>query len=137
MTLSEKFIDAINAADNGDTAKLLELDNNTIYLEDGQDSDYYTTIRFMKKCYQNNQLELLKKIIRIDPFLMVSDMVDSSVLTYVFEKASEDMGKAVAILDCVPAKHLKSTLFYNESPFELLRRKPNAELMKYLESREA
>ena len=135
MTLSEKFIDAINAADNGDTAKLLELDNNTIYLEDGQDSDYYTTIRFMKRCYQNNQLELLKKIIKIDPFLMVSDMVDSSVLTYVFEKFEENVDKAMEILDIIPEKYLRDNIYFHESPYKVLKRKPNRQLTDYLKNK--
>lgn len=135
MTQAEKFMNAIYKAENGDVRELMSLRDNTVYIDDGDDDDYYVTIQFMKKCYRDNKLGLLKKIIRVDPFLMTSDMVDTSVLTYVFEKASEDMEKAVGILDCVPTKYLQGTFFYNESPFELLRRKPNTELMKYLESR--
>lgn len=137
MTQAEKFMNAIYKAENGDARELMSLRDNTVYIDDGSDDDYYVTIQFMKKCYRDNKLGLLKKIIRVDPFLMVSDMVDTSVLTYVFEKASEDMEKAIGILDCVPTKYLKGAFFYNESPFELLRRKPNTELMKYLESRTA
>lgn len=135
MTLSEKFIDAINAADNGGTAKLLELDDNTIYLEDGQDADYYITIQFMKKCYQKNKLELLQKIIKIDPFLMVSDMVDSSVLTYVFEKFEENVDKAMEILDIIPEKYLCDNIYFHESPYKVLKRKPNRQLTDYLKNR--
>lgn len=130
-------MNAIYKAENGDARELMSLRDNTVYIDDGSDDDYYVTIQFMKKCYRDNKLGLLKKIIRVDPFLMVSDMVDTSVLTCVFEKASEDMEKAIGILDCVPTKYLKGAFFYNESPFELLRRKPNTELMKYLESRTA
>lgn len=137
MTQAKKFMNAIYKAENGDARELMSLLDNTVYIDDGSDDDYYATIQFMKKCYRDNKLELLKKIIRVDPFLMTSDMVDTSVLTYVFEKASEDMEKVVGILDCVPIKYLQDTFFYNESPFELLRRKPNTELMKYLESRTA
>ena len=68
---------------------------------------------------------------------MTSDMVDTSVLTYVFENAAKDMEKAISVLDCVPLKYMKDKFFYNESPYELMRRIPNTELMKYLESREA
>lgn len=137
MTPLEIFMSTIYEAEKGDVQELMNLQDNTIYIDDGDDDDYYATIQFMKRCYRDNKLELLKKIIKIDPFLMVSDMVDTSVLTYVFEKASEDMEKAIGILDCVPTKYLKGAFFYNESPFELLRRKPNTELMKYLESRTA
>ena len=137
MTQAEKFMNAIYKAENGDVRELMSLRDNTVYIDDGDDDDYYVTIQFMKKCYRDNKLELLKKIIRVDPFLMVSDMVDTSVLTYVFENAAKDMEKAISILDCVPLKYMKDKFFYNESPYELLRRIPNTELMKYLESREA
>lgn len=130
-------MNAIYKAENGDVRELMSLRDNTVYIDDGDDDDYYVTIQFMKKCYRDNKLELLKKIIRVDPFLMVSDMVDTSVLTYVFENAAKDMEKAISILDCVPLKYMKDKFFYNESPYELLRRIPNTELMKYLESREA
>ena len=137
MTQTEKFMNAIYKAENGDARELMSLRDNTVYIDDGDDDDYYVTIQFMKKCYQDNKLGLLKKIIRVDPFLMTSDMVDTSVLTYVFENAAKDMGKAISVLDCVPLKYMKDKFFYNESPYELLRRIPNTELMKYLESREA
>ena len=136
MTQAEKFMNAIYKAENGDARELMSLRDNTVYIYDGSDDDYYATIQFMKKCYRDNKLELLKKIIRVDPFLMMSDTVDTSVLTYVFENATKDMEKAVGILDCVPSKYLKDGfIFCHESPFELLRRTPNTELMKYLESR--
>lgn len=137
MTQAEKFMNAIYKAENGDVRELMSLRDNTVYIDDGDDDDYYVTIQFMKKCYRDNKLGLLKKIIRVDPFLMTSDMVDTSVLTYVFENAAKDMEKAISILDCVPLKYMKDKFFYNESPYELLRRIPNTELMKYLESREA
>lgn len=137
MTQTEKFMNAIYKAENGDARELMSLRDNTVYIDDGDDDDYYVTIQFMKKCYRDNKLGLLKKIIRVDPFLMTSDMVDTSVLTYVFENAAKDMGKAISVLDCVPLKYMKDKFFYNESPYELLRRIPNTELMKYLESREA
>lgn len=136
MTQAEKFMNAIYKAENGDARELMSLRDNTVYIDDGSDDDYYVTIQFMKKCYRDNKLGLLKKIIRVDPFLMTSDTVDTSVLTYVFENAAKDMEKAVGILDCVPSKYLKDKFFYNESPFELLRRIPNAELLKYLKGRE-
>lgn len=136
MTQAEKFMNAIYKAENGDARELMSLRDNTVYIDDGSDDDYYATIQFMKKCYRDNKLELLKKIIRVDPFLVMSDTVDTSVLTYVFENAAKDMEKAVGILDCVPSKYLKDKFFYNESPFELLRRIPNAELLKYLKGRE-
>ncbi len=136
MTQAEKFMNAIYKAENGDARELMSLRDNTVYIDDGSDDDYYATIQFMKKCYRDNKLELLKKIIRVDPFLVMSDTVDTSVLTYVFENAAKDMEKAVGILDCIPSKYLKDKFFYNESPFELLRRIPNAELMKYLKGRE-
>lgn len=137
MTQAEKFMNAIYKAENGDVRELMSLRDNTVYIDDGDDDDYYVTIQFMKKCYRDNKLGLLKKIIKIDPFLMTSDMVDTSVLTYVFEDAAKDMEKAISVLDCVPLKYMKDKFFYNESPYELLRRIPNTELMKYLESREA
>lgn len=136
MTQAEKFMNAIYKAENGDARELMSLRDNTVYIDEGSDDDYYATIQFMKKCYRDNKLELLKKIIRVDPFLVMSDTVDTSVLTYVFENAAKDMEKAVGILDCVPSKYLKDKFFYNESPFELLRRIPNAELLKYLKGRE-
>ncbi len=137
MTQAEKFMNAIYKAENGDVRELMSLRDNTVYIDDGDDDDYYVTIQFMKKCYRDNKLGLLKKIIKIDPFLMTSDMVDTSVLTYVFENAAKDMEKAISVLDCVPLKYMKDKFFYNESPYELMRRIPNTELMKYLESREA
>lgn len=137
MTQAEKFMNAIYKAENGDARELMSLRDNTVYIDDGDDDDYYVTIQFMKKCYRDNKLGLLKKIIRVDPFLMTSDMVDTSVLTYIFENAAKDMEKAISVLDCVPLKYMKDKFFYNESPYELLRRIPNTELMKYLESREA
>lgn len=137
MTQAEKFMNAIYKAENGDVRELMSLRDNTVYIDDGDDDDYYVTIQFMKKCYRDNKLGLLKKIIKIDPFLMTSDMVDTSVLTYVFENAAKDMEKAISVLDCVPLKYMKDKFFYNESPYELLRRTPNTELIKYLESREA
>lgn len=136
MTQAEKFMNAIYKAENGDARELMSLRDNTVYIDDGDDDDYYVTIQFMKKCYRDNKLGLLKKIIRVDPFLMTSDMVDTSVLTYIFENAAKDMEKAISVLDCVPLKYMKDKFFYNESPYELLRRIPNTELMKYLESRE-
>lgn len=137
MTQAEKFMNAIYKAENGDVRELMSLRDNTVYIDDGDDDDYYVTIQFMKKCYRDNKLGLLKKIIKIDPFLMTSDMVDTSVLTYVFENAAKDMEKAISVLDCVPLKYMKDKFFYNESPYESMRRIPNTELMKYLESREA
>lgn len=137
MTQAEKFMKLIYKAENGDVRELMSLRDNTVYIDDGSDDDYYVTIQFMKKCYRDNKLGLLKKIIIVDPFLMTSDMVDTSVLTYVFKNAAKDMGKAVSVLDCVPLKYMKDKFFYNESPYELLRRTPNTELIKYLESREA
>lgn len=137
MTQAEKFMNAIYKAENGDVRELMSLRDNTVYIDDGDDDDYYVTIQFMKKCYRDNKLGLLKKIIKIDPFLMTSDMVDTSVLTYVFENAAKDMEKAISVLDCVPLKYMKDKFFYNESPYELMRRIPNTELMKYLESRTA
>ena len=140
MEYRDRFMRAIYLAIEGIPHQLMNLQEGISVIGgqyDVSDAEVLTVVQFLKGCIDRKEYDIVKKVLRIDPFFGVTDALgEICVCSYAVKKITDfyDFEELTAILDIINIDMFEG-VFMQDSPVEIALWENKGRLIDYFNRR--